>query len=157
MIFEGTPTGEGLHVAIVVARWNALITRALLDGATDALRRHGVADADVDVAWVPGSFEIPLAARWLAGTGRYDAVVCLGAVIRGATPHFDHIAAAAMQGVAAAARETGVPITAGILTTDTADQALQRAGIKGGNKGAEAAVAAIEMATLGRRIAEGRR
>lgn len=157
MIFEGTPTGEGLHVAIVVARWNALITRALLDGATDALRRHGVADADVDVAWVPGSFEIPLAARWLAGTGRYDAVVCLGAVIRGATPHFDHIAAATMQGVAAAARETGVPITAGILTTDTADQALERAGIKGGNKGAEAAVAAIEMATLGRRIAEGRR
>lgn len=153
MIFEGSVAGDGLRVAIVVARWNELVTRALLGGATDALRRHGVADADVDVAWVPGSFEIPVAARWLAGSGRYDAVVCLGAVIRGATPHFDHIAAAAMQGAAAVARDTGVPVTAGILTTDTADQALERAGIKGGNKGAEAAVAAIEMATLRRRIA----
>jgi len=152
MIYEGTVSGEGLRIAIVVARWNELITRALLDGAREALRRHGVREADVDVAWVPGSFEIPAAARWLAESGRYDAIVCLGAVIRGATPHFDFIAAVAMNGIAEVTRATGVPATAGVLTTDTAEQALERAGIKGGNKGAEAAVAAIEMATLKREI-----
>lgn len=152
MIFEGTVSGEGLRIAIVAARWNELITRALLNGAQDALRRHGVREADVDVAWVPGSFEIPAAARWLAETGRYDAIVCLGAVIRGATPHFDYIAGVAMNGIAEVTAATGVPAAAGVLTTDTAEQALERAGIKGGNKGAEAAAAAIEMATLKRRI-----
>ncbi len=155
MIYEGSVSGEGLRIAIVVARWNELITRALLDGAREALRRHGVREADVDVAWVPGSFEIPAAARWLAESGRYDAIVCLGAVIRGATPHFDYIAGVAMTGIADVARATGVPAAAGVLTTDTAEQALERAGIKGGNKGAEAAVAAIEMATLRRVIAGG--
>jgi len=153
MIYEGTTGGEGLRIAIVVARWNALITRALLDGAQEALRRHGVRDDDIDVAWVPGSFEVPTAARWLAETGRYDAIVCLGAVIRGATPHFDYIAAAAMGGVADVARATGIPAAAGILTTDSTEQALERAGIKGGNKGAEAALAAVEMAMLKKGVA----
>lgn len=155
MIFEGAPQGAGLRVALVVSRWNGLVTGALLDGARETLRRHGVAEEAIDLAWVPGAFEIPLAARWLAETGRYDALVCLGAVIRGATPHFEHIAAAAMQGVAELARSTGIPVGTGILTTDTAEQALERAGIKGGNKGAEAALAAIEMARLRRSIAAG--
>lgn len=154
MIYEGAVAGEGLRIAIVVARWNELITRALLDGARSALRRAGVREADVDIAWVPGSFEIPTAARWLAASGRYDAIVCLGAVLRGATPHFDFIAAAAMNGVADVARTTGVPVTAGILTTDTQEQALERAGMKGGNKGAEAAAAAVEMAVLRKRLGE---
>jgi len=152
MDFEGTLSGDGLRVAVVVARWNELITRSLLAGAREALRRSGVADDDVDVAWVPGSFEIPQAARWLAESGRYDAIVCLGAVIRGATPHFDFIAGAAFTGIGDVARATGVPITNGVLTTDTGEQALERAGIKGGNKGAEAAAAAVEMAVLKRRI-----
>lgn len=151
--FAGTSDGSGLRIALVVARWNELVTRALLQGAEDALRRAGVDAAAVDVAWVPGAWELPQAARWLAETGRYDALVCLGAVIRGATPHFDFIAGAAMTGAADVARATGVPVTAGILTTDTPEQALERAGLKHGNKGAEAALAAVEMARLRAAIA----
>jgi len=155
--FEGAADGQGLRVGIVVARWNELVTRALLQGATDALRRSGVADGDVDVAWVPGAWELPQAARWLAQTGRYDALVCLGAVIRGATPHFDFIAGAAMTGAADVAGATGIPVAAGILTTDTPEQAMERAGLKHGNKGAEAALAAVEMARLRAAIDAGSR
>lgn len=152
MTFEGTLRGDGLRIGIAVARFNELLTRELLRGARDALRRAGVDEEAVDVAWVPGAWELPVAARWLAETGRYDALVCLGAVIRGGTPHFEHVASGALGGVAALARETGLPITVGILTTDDAQQALERAGIKQGNKGAEAAMAALEMATLRRAI-----
>jgi len=151
-VFEGKLVGEGLRFAIVVARFNEFITGKLLEGARDALRRHGVADGDVDVAWVPGSFEIPLAAKRLAESGRYDAVICLGAVIRGATPHFEYVAAEAAKGVAAVGLSTGVPTLFGVLTTDTIEQAIERAGTKAGNKGFEAAVAAIEMANLWKEI-----
>jgi 6,7-dimethyl-8-ribityllumazine synthase len=152
-VYEGASDGGGRRVAVVVARWNTLVTRQLLAGAEETLRRHGV--AEVDVAWVPGSFELPQAARWLAASGRYDAVVGLGCVIRGATPHFDHIARVAIDGLAAVAADTGVPVGCGVLTTDTAEQALERAGLKGGNKGAEAAAAALEMAGLRRALADG--
>ena len=150
--FEGTLIGTGLRVGIVIARFNDLITRSLLEGARDGLRRHGVADDDVDVAWVPGSFEIPLVARTLAESRRYDAVLCLGAVIRGATTHDDHVAGQAVAGIAAASAETGVPVIFGVLTTESIAQALERAGTKAGNKGYEYAVSAIEMATLLRAI-----
>lgn len=150
--FEGTLAGTGLRIGIVVARFNDLITRSLLEGARDGFRRHGVADQDVDVAWVPGSFEIPLVARKLAASRRYDAVLCLGAVIRGATTHYDHVAAQAVAGIAAASRETGAPVIFGVLTTESIEQALERAGAKAGNKGYEGAVSAIEMATLLRAI-----
>lgn len=146
--FEGNAIGTGLRVALVVARHNSLVTARLLEGALDALRRHGVAEEDTAVAWVPGGFELPLAARRLAASGRYDAVVCLGAVVRGETPHWEYVAAEAARGIAAAARDTGVPVTFGVLTCDTMDQALDRAGGKGGHKGAEAALAAVEMANL---------
>ena len=152
MVHEGSLHGDGLTIGIVVARWNSLITRELLAGASDTLRRHGVAEGAIDIVWVPGAFEIPLAARWMAETGRYAAIVALGAVIRGGTPHFDHVANAALGGIAAVAQSTGVPVTAGVLTTDSSEQALERAGIKAGNKGAEAAQAAIEMATLARSL-----
>ncbi len=147
-VYEGMLLGQGLRIGIVVARFNDLITRSLLEGARDALRRHGVDDAGVEVAWVPGSFELPLVARRLARSGRYDAVLCLGAIIRGATAHFDYVAAQAAAGIAAAARESEVPVIFGILTTETIEQALERAGTKAGNKGAEYAVSAIEMANL---------
>ena len=152
--FEGTLVGAGLRIAIVVARFNDLITRSVLEGARDGLRRHGVAAADVDVVWVPGSFEIPFVARTLAARRRYDAVLCLGAVIRGATTHYDHVAAQTAAGIAAAGRETGVPIIFGVLTTESIEQALERAGTKAGNKGYEYAVSAIEMATLLRALHE---
>ena len=139
---------EGARFAVVVARFNELFTKQLLDGALAAFRRHGVADTAVDVVWVPGSFEIPVAARRLAGSGTYAAVVCLGAVIRGATSHFDHVAGQAAAGVARASVDTGVPVIFGIITTDTLEQAMDRAGAKSGNKGYDAAVAAIEMADL---------
>ncbi len=150
--FEGTLIGTGLRVGIVIARFNDLITRSLLEGARDGLRRHGVVADDVDVAWVPGSFEIPLVARTLAESRRYDAVLCLGAVIRGATTHDDHVAGQAVAGIAAASAETGVPVIFGVLTTESIAQALERAGTKAGNKGYEYAVSAIEMATLLRAI-----
>jgi 6,7-dimethyl-8-ribityllumazine synthase len=134
--------------AIVAGRFNALVTESLLAGCQDALIRHGVAAERIDVAWVPGSFEVPLVARKLAASGRYAAVVCLGCVIRGETAHFDHVAGQAAAGVMQAGLATGVPVIFGILTTDSVEQALNRAGLKGGNKGADAALAAIEMANL---------
>jgi len=146
--FEGRLWGQGLSIAIVVARFNELVTRPLLSGAQDGLARHGVEPEDVDVAWVPGSFEIPVTARMLAESGRYQAVICLGAVIRGETPHFDHVANQASSGIARVALDTGLPVIFGIITADTLEQALERAGGKMGNKGYDAAVAAIEMANL---------
>jgi 6,7-dimethyl-8-ribityllumazine synthase len=134
--------------AIVAARFNGLVTESLLNGCKDALKRHGVADDRVDVAWVPGSFEIPVVARKLAASGHYAAVVCLGCVIRGETAHFDHVAGQAAAGVMQASLATGIPVIFGILTTDSIEQALDRAGLKGGNKGADAAMAAIEMVSL---------
>ena len=146
--FEGKLIGQGLRFGVVVGRFNEFITGKLLEGAQDALRRHGVAEEDVDVSWVPGSFEIPLVARRLAVSGRYDAVICLGAVIRGATSHFDFVAAEVAKGVATVGLSTGVPTVFGVLTTDTIEQAIERAGTKAGNKGFEAAMTAIEMANL---------
>ena len=146
--FEGDLLGRGRRFAIVIARFNETIGRRLLDGALDGLRRHGVADDDIAVAWVPGAFEIPVVARRLAATGEYDAVICLGAVIRGATPHFDYVAGNAAAGVAAAGRETGVPVIFGVLTTDTIEQAIERSGTKAGNNGFGAAATAIEMTNL---------
>lgn len=146
--FEGRIWGEGLTIAIVVSRFNDLITRQLLTGAQDGLRRHGVEPENVDVAWVPGSFEIPLTARRLAESGRYQAVICLGAVIRGETPHFEYVATQVSSGISRASYETGVPFIFGVITADTTQQALERAGGKMGNKGYDAAVSAIEMANL---------
>ena len=151
-ILEGEFKGEGLKIGIVVGRFNSLISKKLLDGAIDALTRHGVELENVDVAWVPGSFEIPLVAKKMAASGRYDAVICLGAIIRGATPHFDYVAAEASKGVAQVMLETGVPVLFGILTCDTIEQAIERAGTKAGNKGFDAAMAALEMANLLRKI-----
>lgn len=151
-VLEGRPAGDGLTIGIVVGRFNEFITRALLDGALDALRRHGCDESRVDVAWVPGSFEIPVAARAMAETGRYDALIALGCVIRGATAHYDHVAAAVTSGVSAVALERRLPVAFGVLTVDTIEQGIERAGSKAGNKGAEAATVAIEMADLLRSI-----
>ncbi|HSL57002.1 MAG TPA: 6,7-dimethyl-8-ribityllumazine synthase [Acidimicrobiales bacterium] len=145
---EGSVRGDGLRIAVVVSRWNELITTPLLDGAVRTLRRHGVADDDIEVAWVPGSFEIPLAARAIAASGRVQAVVALGAVIRGATGHYDHVAGQCAAGLQRAQLDTGVPCVFGVLPTETIEQAVERAGTKAGNKGSEAALTAIEMATL---------
>lgn len=153
--YEGALRGEGLRIGIAVARFNDFITGRLLDGALDALRRHGVDDASVSVAWVPGAFELPLVCKRLAASGEFDAVVALGAVIRGATPHFELVAGQAASGVQAAQLDTGVPIVFGVLTTDTIEQAIERAGTKAGNKGAEAAVTAIETADLLRQLPKG--
>jgi 6,7-dimethyl-8-ribityllumazine synthase len=146
--FQGELRGEGLSIAVVVARFNELVTRELLSGAQNGLAAHGIEPEGVDVAWVPGSFEIPLTARKLAESGRYQAIVCLGAVIRGETPHFDQVANQASSGIARVALDTGVPVIFGVITADTLEQALERAGGKMGNKGYDAAVAAIEMANL---------
>ncbi|MBI4297573.1 MAG: 6,7-dimethyl-8-ribityllumazine synthase [Chloroflexi bacterium] len=150
--FSGALLGDGLHFAVVVARFNEFITSKLLDGARDALLRHGVREADIDVAWTPGSFEIPPVAKNLAQSGRYSAVICLGAVLRGGTPHFDYIAAEVSKGVAQVSLETGVPVIFGVITADTLEQAIERAGTKEGNKGFDAAVGAIEMANLVREL-----
>ena len=147
-VYEGSIDGRGRRVAIAASRFNRLVTDPLVAGAVEALRRHGVADDDVDLAWVPGAFELPLVAERLAASGRYAGVVALGAVVRGATPHFDHVAGQAAAGLAAVTRATGVPVAFGVLTCDTMEQALDRAGGKAGNKGAEAAVSALEMAGL---------
>ena len=144
--------GEGLRVAIVVSRFNEFIGTRLLAGAEDCLQRHGVADSDVEVAWVPGSFEIPLVAQRLAQAGKYDAVICVGAVIRGDTPHFEHVAAEVTKGIAQVQLSTGVPVVFGVLTTDSIEQAVERAGTKAGNKGWDAALAALEMASLMRAL-----
>ena len=147
-MFVGDLTPPAGRFAVVAARFNGLVTEALLAGCFDAFGRHGVAADRVDVAWVPGAFEVPLVARRMAETGRYAAVVCLGCVVRGETDHYDHVAGQAAAGVLQAGQATGVPVIFGILTTDTVEQALNRAGLKSGNKGAEAAMAAIEMANL---------
>ena len=146
--FEGVLLGKGLKFGVVVSRFNEFITRKLLEGMQDALLRHGVSEEDIDVAWVPGSFEIPLVAQRLARTKRYDAVICLGAVIRGATPHFEYVAAEVTKGIAKVGLETGLPVSYGIITADTLEQAIERAGTKAGNKGFDAAVDAIEMVNL---------
>ncbi|MBA2446520.1 MAG: 6,7-dimethyl-8-ribityllumazine synthase [Chloroflexi bacterium] len=153
---EGRLVGAGLRVAIVVSRFNELVTRQLLDGARRGLERHGVSPDGVDVAWVPGAFEIPLVAQRMAASGAYGAVICLGAVIRGATSHFEHVAGGVSSGVARVALDTGVPTIFGVLTTDTVEQALDRAGLKAGNKGYEAAVSAIEMTNLLAQLDEAR-
>lgn len=153
-IIEGKLTGEGLQVAIVVSRFNELITRRLLDGALDALQRHGVAAEAIDIVKVPGAFEIPAAARQVVNTGRYHAVICLGAVIRGATPHFEYVANETAKGIAQVGLEAGRPVIYGILTADTLEQAIERAGTKAGNRGWDAAVAALEMANLWRELAD---
>jgi 6,7-dimethyl-8-ribityllumazine synthase len=148
VVFEGNLSGTGMRVAIVASRFNDTITQRLVEGATDALRRHGVDTESIDVAWAPGAFELPLVAHRLAASGQYDAVITLGAVIRGATGHYDFVAGQCAAGVARAAQETGVPVIFGVLTTDTIEQAIERSGTKAGNKGMEAAAAAIEMANL---------
>ena len=147
-IIQGDLSGKGLKFGIVTARFNDFITARLLDGAVDALQRHGVAESDIEVVKVPGSYEIPLAARMLAQTRKYHAVICLGAVIRGATPHFEYVSAEVSKGVAAVSLETGLPVIFGVLTTDTIEQAIERAGTKSGNKGWDAALSAIEMANV---------
>ncbi len=149
---EGNLTAAGKSFGIVAGRFNDFIVRPLLDGALDAIRRHGGDLTLVDVAWVPGSYEIPLAAKQMAHSGRYDAVICLGAVIRGATAHFDYVAGGAAGGITSAMLDTNLPIIFGVITTETIEQAIERAGTKAGNKGSEAAVSAIEMADLMHRL-----
>jgi 6,7-dimethyl-8-ribityllumazine synthase len=147
-IYEGSLDGKRLRVAVIASRFNETISKRLLDGALDGLHRHGVAEEDVSVAWVPGAFELPATARRFASSGEVDAVVCIGVVIRGETPHFDYVAGQAAAGISEAAVVTGVPVIFGVLTTEDAAQANERAGGKMGNKGFEAAAAAIEMANL---------
>jgi 6,7-dimethyl-8-ribityllumazine synthase len=147
-VYEGDLIGSGLKVGIVVSRFNELLSSRLLGGAQDALTRHGVLPEDVDVAWVPGAFEIPLVAKKMAASERYDAIVALGVVIRGATPHFEYVSAEVSKGVAQVSLGSGVPVSFGIVTADSIEQAVERAGTKHGNKGWDAATAAIEMANL---------
>ncbi|HCG99589.1 MAG TPA: 6,7-dimethyl-8-ribityllumazine synthase [Actinobacteria bacterium] len=147
-VYEGNLIGEGLKVAIVVGRFNDFIGSKLLDGALDALKRHGLDEDDVHVAWTPGAFEVPLVAKKLADSGRYDAIICLGAVIRGSTPHFDYVAGEVAKGIAKINLDSGVPVIFGVVTTDSIEQAIEREGTKHGNKGWQAAVSAIEMANL---------
>ncbi|CAA7601831.1 6,7-dimethyl-8-ribityllumazine synthase [Acididesulfobacillus acetoxydans] len=151
-IYEGQLLAEGLNFAIVAARFNEFITNKLVSGALDALRRHGAGEDRIDLIWVPGAFEIPLTAQKLALAQRYDAVICLGAVIRGATPHFDYVSSEVSKGVANVALQTGLPVIFGVLTTDSIEQAIERAGTKAGNKGFDAAVTAIETANLYRSL-----
>ncbi len=147
-ILEGKLIANGQKIAIVAGRFNEIITNKLLGGAIDAFKRHGGDESDLDVAWVPGAFEIPLIAKKMAESGKYDAVVCLGAVIRGATPHFDMVANETTKGIANVGFQTGVPVVFGVLTTDSIEQAIERAGAKAGNKGFEAVTTAIEMVNL---------
>lgn len=145
---EGKLIAEGLKFGIVAGRFNEFIGSKLLGGAMDAIKRHGASEADVDLAWVPGAFEIPLVAKKMVKSGKYDAVICLGAVIKGSTPHFDYVSNEVTKGVASVSLDSEVPVIFGVLTTDTIEQAIERAGTKAGNKGYEAAVSAIEMANL---------
>lgn len=153
-MFEGQLNGAGLRIAIVATRWNEFIVERLVAGARDAALRCGVDENRIDVATAPGAYEIPFIVKQLAETARYDAICALGCVIRGATPHFDYVAGEAAAGIGAVARETGVPVGFGVLTVDSIEQAIERAGAKAGNKGAEAMLAAIETATLARAIGE---
>ncbi|TVY04524.1 6,7-dimethyl-8-ribityllumazine synthase [Cohnella terricola] len=152
IVYEGHLISKGLKYGIVVGRFNEFITSKLLGGALDAFKRHGAEDHEVEIAWVPGAFEIPLIAQKMAESGKYDAVVTLGAVIRGSTPHFDYVCNEVAKGVSAISLKTGVPTIFGVLTTDSIEQAVERAGTKAGNKGWEAASTAIEMANLTRAI-----
>ena len=145
---EGKLTAKNMKIAIVVARFNEFITSKLLSGCIDCLIRHEAADEDLTVAWVPGAFEIPMAAKKLSESGKYDAVICLGAVIRGATPHFDYVCAEASKGIAQVSMQTGVPVAFGVLTTENIQQAVERAGTKAGNKGVDCAMTAMEMVNL---------
>lgn len=151
-LFEGDLSGQGLRFGVVVGRFNHLITDRLLEGLTDCLVRHGVKAADIEVVRVPGSWEIPVAAKWLAEKP-FDGIIALGCVIRGGTPHFDYVAAEVTKGAAQVQMQTGVPVTLGVLTTDSIDQAIERAGTKHGNKGWEAGMAALEMANVKKRLA----
>ncbi|RFU67603.1 6,7-dimethyl-8-ribityllumazine synthase [Bacillus sp. V59.32b] len=151
-VFEGNLIGTGLRIGIVVGRFNEFITNKLLSGAIDGLKRHGVDEGDIDVAWTPGAYEIPMIAKKLVNTENYDAVIGLGTVIRGATTHYDYVSNETAKGIAAVSLETGVPVIFGVLTTENIEQAIERAGTKAGNKGYEAAVSAIEMANLGKAI-----
>jgi len=146
--YEGSLDASKLKFAVLVSRFNELISKGLLDGALDCLRRHGAKDESVDIIWAPGSFEIPLAAKKLAQSGKYNAVICLGAVIRGATPHFEYVASEAAKGIAKVSLDSGIPVIFGIVTADNLEQALERAGAKPGNKGFSAAQSAIELANL---------
>lgn len=147
-IYEGNLTGENIKVGIVNGRFNEFISGKLLDGALDGLKRHGVKEEDIEVAWVPGSFEIPLTAQKMASSDKYDGIICLGAVIRGETPHFNYVSSEVAKGVAKVGLDTDVPVIFGVLTTDTIEQAISRAGTKSGNKGYEAAESLIEMVNL---------
>ena len=147
-VLEGNVVAEGVKIGIVAARFNEFIVSKLIGGAQDALVRHGVSDDDIELAWVPGAFEIPMVAKKMAESGRYDAVICLGAVIKGSTSHYDYVCAEVSKGVAAVGMETGVPTLFGVLTTDNIEQAIERAGTKAGNKGYDAACSAIEMINL---------
>lgn len=146
--YEGILIGKGLKFALVVSRFNELITGKLLEGAKDALLRHGVAEGDIDVAWTPGCLEIPLVGKKLAQSNKYDAIICLGAVIRGGTPHAEYVASEVNRGISRVSLDTGLPVIQGIITADTLEQAIQRAGAKEGNRGSAAATSAIEMANL---------
>ena len=152
MIYEGKVNGRGLRFAIVVSRFNEFITSKLLGGALDTLKRHETKEEDIDIAWVPGAFEIPLLAKTLASSGKYDAVICLGAVIRGSTTHYDYVCNEVSKGVAQVSLNTGVPTIFGVVTTENIEQAIERAGTKAGNKGSDAAVSAMEMANLMQRV-----
>jgi len=147
-VYQGALLAQGLRFALVVSRFNEFISSRLLDGAQDALLRHGAKEEDIEIAWTPGSFEIPLIAQKMAESKKYSAVICLGAIIRGGTPHFDYVAAEASKGIAKVSLDTGVPVIFGIITADTLEQAIERAGTKEGNMGAKAAVGGIEMANL---------
>jgi len=151
-MIEGELQAKGLKFGIVVSRFNDFITSKLLEGSLDILKRHGAQDKDIEIAKVPGAFEIPFVANKMVQKGKYDAVICLGAVIRGATPHFDYISAEATKGIAAVAMQSPIPVTYGVLTTDTIEQAIERAGTKAGNKGAEVTLGAIEMVNLFRQL-----
>ena len=146
--YEGMLLGEGLKFGVVISRFNEFISQKLLDGAQDALIRHGVRDEDIDHVWTPGSFEIPLAAKCLCESGRYNAIICLGAIIRGGTPHFEYLASEVTKGIAKVELEAKLPVSYGIITADTLEEAIERAGTKMGNKGFDAAISAIEMANL---------
>ncbi len=150
--YEGSLVADGLRFGIVASRFNDLITRRLLSGAMDALTRHGAKEEQIEVVWVPGAFELPLAAQRLAQSGRYDAVICLAAIIRGATPHFDYVASETAKGIAQASLRSGLPVIYGVVTADTIEQAVERAGTKAGNRGADAARSAIEMTNLMRSL-----
>lgn len=147
-VFEGDLVADGKKFGIVASRFNEFITNKLLEGALDALKRHGAKDEEIEIAWVPGSFEIPYAAQKMATSKKYDAVICLGAVIRGSTAHFEYIASEVTKGIAQTGLQTGVPVIYGVITPDTLEQAIERAGTKAGNKGFQAAVSAIEMVNL---------